>query len=311
MRFVKIIIAIVIISLLWACFFCVGSAFMNVDAEEITEPETTEDSYDPETDINYIKYIDISLIPGSITSGEDVSVLVKITYDREYNPNEKNEKLTWYIDGTSSSGKAYVSIVSYDTLGNANVLIAGTAQGSCTIIFLGSYHERTDAFSTAKVSSTIVVEPYETFVSTIKGILSSRTILILVLTVAVTVVGKTSIKIFRFGVNYKSNFATVDQQEIFEQNIRKELRESKTEIQDNILKVCLREINRETRPLRDLQTMASNIERDREILNVRLDSIDQKYNEIKKVAENINQLEIKVNRLQYGETSSDVRRSGK
>lgn len=157
----------------------------------------------------------------------------------------------------------------------------------------------------------IKIDKEATFIDTISKILSTSTILTLIITLAVTIVGKASIKIFRFGVNYKSTFATVEQQEKFEASIREELRVNKTEMQDNILKICLREITRETRPLRDIQTLANGLQTDREILNVRLDSIDQKYNEMRKLSDNVNQLEQKVNRLQYSDGTSDIRRSGK
>jgi len=280
------------ISLILICFGIIwGFAPMKVYAEE--NPQTTE--------INYIKSIDISSLQTEITAGNSVNAQIQITYDSTYDKNT-SEKLSWKFDGDNSDAKVYVSITSYDTNGHANISITGTGEGRGRIIFYGKNTE---------VTYDVNIKPYETVLGTIKGILSSSTVLVLIFTVAVTVIGRFAIKIFRFGVNYKSNFATVEQQEKFEKSIREELRSAKTEIQDNILKICLREIQRETKPLRDLQTMASSIERDREILNVRLDSIDQKYNEVRKTAENINQLEQKINRLQYGDSTSDVRRSGK
>lgn len=157
----------------------------------------------------------------------------------------------------------------------------------------------------------IKIEEEASFVDTVSKLLSSSTVLTLIITLAVTVIGRASIKIFRFGVNYKSTFATAEQQEKFENSMREELRNTKTEMQDNILKICLREITRETRPLRDIQSLATGLQTDREILTVRLDAIDQKYNEMRKLADNVNQLEQKVTRLQYSETTSEVRRSAK
>lgn len=162
-----------------------------------------------------------------------------------------------------------------------------------------------------KIKGSIHVTISKPVIDTITGFFKNTSVIIIIATVCVTVIGRSAIKIFRFGVNYKSNFATVEQQEKFENAMRQELRANKTETQDAVLKICLREINRETRPLRDIQEMAEKLKTDREILDIKVSSIDQKYNEIRKLSENINQLEQKVNRLQYGEGTNEIRRSGK
>ena len=161
------------------------------------------------------------------------------------------------------------------------------------------------------LSSGIHVTISKPVIDTIAGFFKNTSVIIIIATACVTIIGRSAIKIFRFGVNYKSNFATVEQQEKFENSMRQEMRANKTETQDAVLKICLREINRETRPLKDIQEMAEKLKTDREILDIKVTSIDQKYNEIRKLSENINQLEQKVNRLQYGEGTNEFRRSGK
>lgn len=213
---------------------------------------------------------------------------------------------------------------SSDTTGKVIEIIGDgvTSSGrvSCTLfVTFSKYTDYDEGAMTQSISipgidlayDYISVSVTRSFWQTVGNLLSNSTVFILIATACVTIIGRSAIKIFRFGVNYKSNFATVEQQEKFESSMRQELRANKAETQDAVLKICLREINRETRPLKDIQEMAEKLRTDREILDIKLNSIDQKYNEIRKLSENINQLEQKVNRLQYGEGTTEVRRSGK
>lgn len=301
----KVIFGALTFLLFFCVFFLCSNGVTSVYAAEgPTETTTTE------TEINYIKSIDTSSLPGTISEKEDKTLLIQIKYVNDYDETKKNEKLSWYIDATGSNGKAYVNVVSYDANGNAVVSIAGVEEGSCCLVFYGSYHERTD-LTGPRITFIMTVNAYESIGSIISSILKSSTVLILIISISTTVIGKFAIKIFRFGVNYKSNFASVEDNERFKESVRKELATNKEQTREDVLKMCLREISRETRPVRDLTEMYNDVQKDREILEIRLNHIDEQYNEIKKVSENISNLENKVTRLQYGEGTSEVRRSGK
>ena len=295
-------------------------------AEQSTSETTTANNV---TTIiyNYITSIDVSSIPSEIKEKEGKDCVITLKYQSDYRPSGiytddydkdgvietyelKTETLTYYIDSSSSNGKGYVYFVGYDASGNVKANVAGVEEGSCKLIFHGIYHERTDT-SSVRVTYDISVKAYESIGSIITGILTSNTVLILILSVAFTVVGKFAIKIFRFGVNYKSNFASVEDNEKFKTDIRKELAANKEQTRDDVLKLCFREIARETRPVRDLQEQLSKFEKDKSVLDVRLDNFDDKFEEIKRVSQNINTLSTKVTRLEYGEGTSGERRTGK
>ena len=50
----------------------------------------------------------------------------------------------------------------------------------------------------------------------IDSILNNTTVIVTTISIAASILCKVAIKIFRFGVNYKSNFASVEQQKDFE-----------------------------------------------------------------------------------------------
>lgn len=309
MKYISKLLFSIAFILLFICSFLLCSNTVNVYAEESAQ-SSTETEVETTEEYNYIKSIDVSAIPSNIKEKEETNLSIIIKYINDYDQTKPTEKLLWYIDSTSSNGKAYINIVSYDASGNAIVSIAGVEEGSCKLVFYGSLHERGDE-SAVNVAYNITVKPYESIGSIIQSILTSNTVLILIISVAFTVVGKFALKIFRFGVNYKSNFASVEDNEKFKNDIRKELIANKDQTRDDVLKICLREISRETRPVKDLSSQMTEFLNKKEALDVRLKSMDEKYDEVKKAYENINQLSQRVQRLEYGEGTSDVRRSGK
>ena len=265
--------------------------------------------------IAYISDINVSEVITSVTSGSSskqctVALKYKLadgTSVQYGNPNYEYEKLAWCGEDTNT-GKAYVGSILYDSNGYAYFTIGGAQDGSAKIFFYGIYHDEKD--STAR-SVTITIAPFEKKSDVVKNLLTSNTTLILVITVCATALSRTAIKVFRFGVNYKSNFATVDQQKEFESTIREEIRIAKTDMQDSTLKVCLREIARETKSIAEIQEVAASIKTDKEVLIVKVDEINKKYNEIRAMGDRLSQLEQQVNRLMTGQGTDGTRRMSK
>lgn len=292
-------------------------AFVTLLALNIILPiqETYAYAEDDVKQIAYISDINVSEVITSVTSGSSskqctVALKYKLadgTPVQYGNPEYEYEKLAWCGEDTNT-GKAYVGSILYDSNGYAYFTIGGAQDGSAKIFFYGIYHNEKD--STAR-SVTITIAPFEKKSDVVRNLLSSNTTLVLVITICATAISRTAIKVFRFGVNYKSNFATVEKQEKFESAIREEIRVAKNEMQDSTLKVCLREISRETKPISEIQEIAASIKTDKEVLIVKFDEINKKYNEIRSMGDRISQLEQKVNVMQNGTGADGARRMSK
>lgn len=212
---------------------------------------------------------------------------------------------------TVAEGSDIINII---TISNSVVQISATGGTGTSVIKCQSFLSTDTSYTTViseKIASVNIVKKDSTASEIISSILDNKTVIIFIIGIAATILCRTAVKIFRMGAQYRTNFATVAQQEKFQDSIREEIRNSKNEIQDSLLKICLREINREMKPLNDLQKLSEDLATSKEILDVKLNNIEDKYNEIKHITENVNVLEKKVNNLQYGDATSEIRRSGK
>lgn len=124
---------------------------------------------------------------------------------------------------------------------------------------------------------------------------------------------KSAVKIYRLGLESRTDYMTKEDGEKFKAESRQEMKEAKKDLSSDILEICIRDIHKEMKPLKEVQSMAETIKTDRQVMDVKLNAIEEKYEEIRKLSDEVKLLNTRVNNLQYGqsETAEGTRRSGK
>ncbi len=124
---------------------------------------------------------------------------------------------------------------------------------------------------------------------------------------------KSAVKIYRLGLESRTDYMTKEDGEKFKAETRQEMKEAKKDLSTDILEICIRDIHKEMKPLKEVQSMAETIKTDRQVMDVKLNAIEEKYEEIRKLSDEVKLLNTRVNNLQYGqnETAEGTRRSGK
>lgn len=213
-----------------------------------------------------------------------------------------------YIGKTETSGIANMSSTAKST--KFTIELSGSADygngDTCNFTLTA-----TDNLKHSYDYSVIVHNPSTSVWSTIQDLLNSASAITVIATACATVLIRVGLKIFRFGADYKNNYMSVKDGDKFKDEIRAEIRTSKTDMQDSILKICMREISNETKPLKDITSLADNLKTSSAVVNAQIDTMKNKYNEIEKLSNTVTNLEKTVHSIQFGETNNIERRSGK
>lgn len=143
----------------------------------------------------------------------------------------------------------------------------------------------------------------------LETLLSNNTVLIAIVTFAATVLCKTAIKIFRLGVTFKTELATKEDQRIFEESIRKDLRAYKEEIQKTVLTICMDHINKHLNDIKEYKTEMEHIKELSTRIDMKSEEMNEKYSDVKSVIDTVRILNNKVTRLEYGNNTKIERRS--
>ena len=179
---------------------------------------------------------------------------------------------------------------------------------------LGGFDIKITAGDSAKTTCSAhlrMSDPQTSFADQIKSLINTQGVLVSIFTICAIVLVRTELKVFRFGVKYKSNFVTVEDNDKFKEEMREESRATKADMQDSILKICLREIARDTKPVAEMQQLAQDLKTSKEMNDLQLKNMQAKYNEIQTLSSSLQNLEKTVRAIQYGETTTGERRSGK
>ena len=148
----------------------------------------------------------------------------------------------------------------------------------------------------------------EAFISILNAL--SGTLVATVSGVLIIAFAKSIIKIFNLGVTFKTNLATKEEQEEFEDKMRKEMLAWKEEIERTVLSIALRTIERELRNVDKISETATDIKITEENLKNKIADLEEKYTELKDAITTLNTLKNTVQRLEYTrDMSSGERRS--
>jgi hypothetical protein len=156
-----------------------------------------------------------------------------------------------------------------------------------------------------------VLNPNSAIADKISSLLQNSSVYVPIFTVCAIVFVRTGLKVFRFGVKYKSNFVTVEDNDKFKEEMRQDSRASKQDMQDSLLKICLREIARETKPFQEMQNLTEDLKTRKTESDIQMKQLQDKYNSISDMQNQLQTLERTVHAIQYGDNSVGERRSGK
>lgn len=131
-----------------------------------------------------------------------------------------------------------------------------------------------------------------------------------VATFCITALAKLIIKVYNMGRLSRVELVTKDEFRTLESNIRKDMRNYKEELFNSIWALCKTSIDNELKDVKDIKRVAEEVRINSEVLKTEIKNTTNKYDEIKAMAQNVQILENKVKRLEYGDSATkEVRRS--
>jgi len=136
-------------------------------------------------------------------------------------------------------------------------------------------------------------------------------ILTIVITFCITLLSRLVIKIYNMGKLSRVELVTKEEFRILEANIRKDMRSYRDELFNSIWELCKTQIQNELKDISDIKRLAEEMRVNGEVLKTEIKNTTQKYDEIKGLSANIQILENKVKRLEYGDNNilKDIRRT--
>jgi hypothetical protein len=142
-------------------------------------------------------------------------------------------------------------------------------------------------------------------------LISSPAFWVTMATLAFTIFMRATITIFRMGASFRTEFATKNEQKEFEKQIIKDLREYKDELLKVTMAASMEMIREKLKDVDTIQQTSQEMKSTEARLEIQIKSAMEKVEEIRGMADNVRSLNAKVERLQYGQDQTDIRRKEK
>jgi hypothetical protein len=139
-------------------------------------------------------------------------------------------------------------------------------------------------------------------------LLSTQAFWITMASLAFTIFAKSVITIFRMGATFKVQFATKNEQKEFEKQVISDLRDYKDELLKVVMAGAMEVIREKLKDVDTIQQTANDMKATEARLEIQIKSAMEKVEEVRGMADNVRSLNAKVDRLQYGQDQSDIRR---
>jgi biopolymer transport protein ExbB/TolQ len=137
------------------------------------------------------------------------------------------------------------------------------------------------------------------------------TLLILFATTMFTVFAKVIISIFQLGVKFRQDYATKRDQLSFELDMREMFKDYKEELLKTVMSAAMEMIREKLKEIKDIKDIAQTVKIIEKELEIKMKTIMDRVDETKSLGDNIRALNAKVDRLQYGDSVSPIRRKEK
>jgi uncharacterized protein YukE len=130
-------------------------------------------------------------------------------------------------------------------------------------------------------------------------------------TLLFTVFARTIIVIFRYGVFFKAELASKQDLAEFKKEMKEEFRGYKEELFKAVMTTANSNINEKTKAIDSIGKTAQNLASTEAVLEEKIKNMTEKIEEVKSLGDTVRSLNNRVNRLEYGENSQEVRRKEK
>ena len=134
------------------------------------------------------------------------------------------------------------------------------------------------------------------------------TALVLMATTMFTVFAKVIIGIFQLGVKFRQDYATKRDQLRFESEMRDMFKDYKEELLKTVMSAAMEMIREKLKEIKDIKDIAQTVKLIERELQIKMQNIMERVDETKSLADNIRALNAKVDRIQYGQSQTDIRR---
>lgn len=137
----------------------------------------------------------------------------------------------------------------------------------------------------------------------IGNILENKAVLIAIVTFAATVLIRCGIKIYNMGRLSKADLITRQEFKELEAGIRADMKAYRDEIFNSVWELCKTYLNTELKDIKDVKRISEEMKVNSAVFEAQVKLATERYNELKPLAQNVQILENKVRRIEYGNDS--------
>jgi hypothetical protein len=159
-----------------------------------------------------------------------------------------------------------------------------------------------------KQTFILIIQNGGIFMEWFSTLISSSAFWVTMGTIAFTIFMRSTITIFRMGATFKTEFATKGEQKEFEKQIIKDLREYKDELLKVTMAASMEMIREKLKDVDVIAQTAQQMKATEAKLEVQIKSAMEKVDEVRGMADNLRALNSKVERIEYGQNNSEIRR---
>lgn len=135
-------------------------------------------------------------------------------------------------------------------------------------------------------------------------LLENTSIMIIVATVMVIAFARSITKIFTMGVTFKSDIVTRKEQREFEEEMRRDMRSYAAQIQKSVSESLMLVLNNKLKDIDDAKDAADTIRIVKAEIDLQLKNINEKYDNIKAISDEVRNLNTKIQRIEYQNMSN-------
>jgi len=123
-----------------------------------------------------------------------------------------------------------------------------------------------------------------------------------------TIFAKTIITIYRFGVSFRSQFVTKNEQKQFEKEMVSDMKDYKDELLKVVLSASMETIRDKLKDVDTIQNTANDMKLLTKELDIKIKNAMEKVDEVRSMGENVRSLGKRLDRMEYDQTTTEVRR---
>ena len=136
------------------------------------------------------------------------------------------------------------------------------------------------------------------------NLLNSYSVILVIATIMITAFARCITKIFRMGVDFKSDLATRTEQREFEEEMRRDMRGYASQIQKSVSESLMLVLNNKLKDIDAAKTAAEDIKITKAQIDLQVKTLQEKTDSVKAVADEVRNLNNRVQRLEYNNNNT-------